>query len=353
MDLEDIKTMQKELSELVGLPGYEDDVSAFIIEKMKPYVDSIWKDPLGNVLAIKEGTENENRILLDAHTDEVGFMISHIENEGFLRFVLLGGFDNRIFLGKSVIIRNNVGKLFHGIIGSTPPHLLSAEDRKKMINISDLYIDIGMASEGEVKSNNIDIGSTGVLYDPFVEFPNGMIRGKAFDDRTGCNILIQIAKMIAEGGPLKDTILFSFSVQEEVGGRGAVTATYKLKPTMALALENTTAADVPGVEPKNCPVVIGKGPSITIADNSMLSSPKINNRLIKNAEKENIPFQIKKPKFGGTNAGKIHISRHGVPSSVVCVPCRYIHSPVSLLKLDDIVLTIKLVLAFILNPAKV
>ena len=355
MNIESIKVLQKELSSLIGVSGYEDDVSDFILKKIEKenLADKVWKDSLGNILAVKEGTDGNNRILLDAHTDEIGFMISHIENKGFLRFVPIGGWDKRILLGQSVMIRSGPGEIHRGIIGSKPPHLTSLNERKKIVEISDMYIDVGMGSKEEVVKNNIDIGTTGTLFSPYVEFPNNMVRGKAFDDRTGCNVLLHIMKLLKEGSPVKDTLLFNFAVQEEIGGRGAITGAYNLKPTVAIAIENTTAADVPGIKEAEVPAYIGKGPAITVADRSIISSPKVNERLIKNAELDKIPYQIKKPMYGGTDAGKIHISREGVPSSVVSVPCRYIHSPTSLLKLDDILNTIRLIDAFIRNSANI
>jgi putative aminopeptidase FrvX len=147
--------------------------------------------------------------------------------------------------------------------------------------------------------------------------------------------------------------LFNFAVQEEIGGRGAITGAFTLKPTIAIAIENTTAADVPDIKDHVIPAFIGKGPAITIADISVISSPKVNERLIKNAELAKVPYQMKKPLYGGTDAGKIHISREGVPSSVVSVPCRYIHSPTSLLKLEDILHTVELLDVFIRNSANV
>jgi endoglucanase len=351
MNIESIKSLQEELSTLIGVSGHEDDVSTFILNLIESenLTDKAWIDALGNVLAIKKGTNGKDRILLDAHTDEIGFMISHIEKNGFLRFVLIGGWDTRILLGQSVVIRSRAGELFHGIIGSKPPHLTTANDRKKIVEISNMYIDIGMNSLEEVTNNNVYIGVTGTLFSPFVDFPNNMIRGKAFDDRTGCNVLIQILRLLKENSSFKDTVLFNFAVQEEVGGRGAITGAFKLEPTIAIAIENTTAADVPGIRDAVIPAYIGKGPAITIADKSIISSPKVNDRLVRNAELDKIPYQFKKPMYGGTDAGKIHISREGVPSSVVSVPCRYIHSPTSLLKLDDILSTIHLIDAFIRN----
>ncbi|NHJ19604.1 MAG: M42 family peptidase [Candidatus Lokiarchaeota archaeon] len=355
MDLKSIRSLQEELSNLIGVSGYEGDVSSLIMEiiEKEALADKAWIDSLGNVLAIKKGSNEKDRILLDAHTDEIGFMISHIENNGFLRFVPVGGWDTRILPGQAVVIRSKTGKIYHGIIGSKPPHLTTIEERQKLIEIPEMYIDVGMSSVEEVSNNNISIGVVGTLFSPFVDFPNNMIRGKAFDDRTGVNVLIHTLRLLKEVSSFNDTVLFNFAVQEEIGGRGAITGAYNLKPTLALAIENTTAADVPGINEAEIPVYIGRGPAITIADKSIITSPKVNERLVKNAELNKIPYQFKKPIYGGTDAGKIHISREGVPSSVVSVPCRYIHSPTSLLNLDDILKTVMLVKAFIVNSAKV
>lgn len=354
LNIESVKEIQKKLSELLGVSGHEEEVRTFIIEEIEKrgLADKAWIDQLGNVLAIKKGHVGENRILLDAHIDEIGFMISHIDKKGFLRFVSIGGWDKRILLGQSVILKSRNGKLFNGIIMSTPPHLTTIEERKKVVDISNMYIDIGMTSKEEVLDNYINIGTVGTLYSPFVEFPNGMVRGKAFDDRTGCNVLLHTMMLLKEN-EYSDTVLFNFAVQEEVGGFGAITGAYELKPTMALAIENTTAADVPTIKDSENPAIIGEGPAITVADKSLISNPKVNKRLIKNAEIENITYQYKKPRYGGTDAGKIQFTRSGVPSSVVNVPCRYIHSPTSLLKLEDIVETVKLLEAFIRNPANI
>ena len=353
MNLENIKDLQEELSSLFGVSGFENEVSDYILNKIEneDLADEVWKDPLGNVLAIKEGKENKNRILFDAHIDEIGFMISHIEKSGFLRFVLVGNWDIRILLGQAVILKSKSGILLHGIIGSKPPHLTSPNERKRLSELTNMYIDVGMNSYDDVINNGIEIGSVGTLYDPFVEFPNNMVRGKAFDDRTGCNVLLQLLMELKQKSTSDNTLLFNFAVQEEFGRIGAVTGAFRLKPTMALAIENTTAGDVPDIKESKIPVYIGKGPAITIADKSIICSPYINKRLIENAKFEKIQFQIKKPMYGLTDAGKIQLTREGVPSTVVSVPCRYIHSPTSLLKLDDIVHTIQLLKSFIRNPA--
>lgn len=354
LNIESIKELQRKLTSLLGVSGHEEEVSNFIISEIEKnkLADKAWIDPLGSVLAIKEGSGGENRILLDAHIDEIGFMVSHINDKGFLRFVSIGGWDNRILLGQSVILKTGDEKLINGIIGSKPPHLTSVEERKKVVEIDNLYIDIGFSSYDEVVENKINIGTVGTLVSPFMEFPNGMVRGKAFDDRTACNVLLHILTLLKENEHT-DTVLFNFAVQEEVGGQGAMVGAYKLEPTMALAVENTTAADVPGISKDKIPVYIGEGPAITIADRGVISNPQVNKRLIKNAERENIPYQFKKPRYGITDAAKIQITRAGVPCSVVSVPCRYIHSPTSLLKLEDIYQTIRLIEVFIHNPANI
>ena len=355
LNIESIKDYQKKLSSLIGVSGYEEDVSNFILNEIetKELADKAWIDALGNVLAIKEGEDQNNRILLDAHIDEVGLMVSHIEKKGFLRFVLIGGWDTRILLGQSVILKSSSGQIFHGIIGSTPPHLTTVEERKKQVQSSDMYIDIGMTSEDDVLKHNVSVGTIGTLFSPFVEFPNGMVRGKAFDDRTGCNVILHIMKLLKSNSQIKETVLFNFAVQEEVGRKGAIIGAYNLKPSMAIAIENTTAADVPGVRESEIPAKIGEGPAITIADRALISHPKVNERIFRNGDLENIPYQIKKPIYGRTDAGMIQVSRRGVPSSVISVPCRYIHSPTSLLKVKDIYDTVRLVEVFLRNPANI
>jgi endoglucanase len=180
-----------------------------------------------------------------------------------------------------------------------------------------------------------------------------MVRGKAFDDRTGCNVILHVMKLLKMNRQVKETVLFNFAVQEEIGGQGAIIGAYNLKPTIAIAIENTTAADVPGIRESEIPAYIGKGPAVTISDRTLISNPKVNERIFRNAEFEKIPYQIKKPRYGGTDSGRIQISRRGVPSSVISVPCRYIHSPTSLLTLEDIYDTIRLVNVFIKNPANI
>lgn len=355
MTIKEIISLQKELSSFIGVSGFEDDVRDFLIEQITPLVDKVTKDTMGNVLAIKKGSNPEaHRILLDAHMDEVGFMINHIEPDGYLRFVMIGGWDTRTLLSQAVVIKSKTGKIYNGIIGSKPPHILTAEERKYLVQVKDMFIDIGMSSEEEATTNGINIGSTGTLYDPIIEMPNNQLRARSLDDRLGCNLIIQLLKRLKNNSKsLEETILISFSVQEEVGLRGVGPATYTLDPTMALAIETTVGANVPNVQIRDRPTEVGKGPAISIIDRSTISSQAVNERITKNAELAQIKFQYKRPAFGGTNAGIIHKTKGGIPTTIISVPCKYLHSPVSMASMDDALALLNLLEAFLLNKAKI
>ncbi len=346
IDRNEIIKMQEKLSNLIGCPGREEEVAEFILSQLNDCVDRAWIDPLGNVLAIKKGTvENGMKILLDAHMDEVGFMISHIEEKGFLRIAPLGGIDKRVMLGSLLQFQTDNNEKIVGIVGSHPPHITKSEERERVPEISEMFVDIGCQSREEVLAKGLHVGSVGTFYTKFEQLDDETVIGKAFDDRTACNVLLQVLKA------LKDvehphTILAVFAVQEEVGGRGATVGAFELQPTMALALENTIASDVVGVPTNKVVTSIGKGPAVTAADRSLITPKKVLNRINQAAEKDDIKTQYKMPIFGGSDGGRIAITRSGVPTGVVSVPCRYIHGPVAMLKIKDIEETIKLVYNF-------
>lgn len=347
---------QRRLSEILGVPGHEENVVKDIIEEIKPVVDRYWINPNGSLMAVIRG-KSDSAILLDAHTDEIGFIISHITDKGFSYFTLLGGFDERILLGQSVIIQNENNKRIFGVIGALPPHILSAEERKKPIAADRLFMDFGFLSREEAENNSVNIGTVGTLYSGFQELPGGRLKGKAFDDRSGCNILVQTALNI-KGKDLPYTVCFSWSSQEEVGLRGARTAAFDLSKKynieMAVACENTTAAAVPGVPPQKSPSILGMGPAITIMDSGLISSKKVRERLINVAKENKIPYQMKKPlRAGGTDAGAISITRSGISSGVVSVPARYIHSPCTIIDKKDLIAAVDLITAFVLDPSKI
>lgn len=250
-----IVNRQKVLSEILGVSGNEEKVVKQIIEEIKPYVDNYWVDATGNLLAVIEGPPGSPAILLDAHTDEIGFMITHVDEKGFAYFTTVGGWDERMFLGQSVIIEPKDERLF-GVVGALPPHILPPESRKESVTVDNLFLDFGFMSKEEADKSGVTVGTVGTLYAGFQELPYGRLKGKAFDDRSGCNILIQTAINLKEK-ELPYTVCLAFSSQEEVGIRGARTAAYafaeKYDIKMAIACENTTAGDVPKVPPHKSP----------------------------------------------------------------------------------------------------
>ena len=337
-----------ELSQVVGVSSREERVVKLIKEKVESFADEIKIDALGNLIATLKGTNKDApKLMLDAHTDEIGIMVNHITSDGFIYFSTIGGFVDLIFPSQLVVLvpENKKQKAVYGVIGIKAPHIMSPEERKVVLKHESLAIDIGAKSEEQVKSMGIDVGTTGTLVGEFKELPNDRVLGKAFDDRTGCVVLIETLRRLSKNRP-EGTIIFNFASAEEVGGRGATTAAYSIEPDMALAIENTTAADTPGISDKDCPTKLEHGPAFTVADRSLIVNPKILNHLKYLAGKLKIPWQYKKPLSGGTDAGRIAIVKSGIPSGVVSVPCRYIHSPLSLLCLKDIERTCDLIEAF-------
>ena len=347
IDRESVIKTQMELSNLIGCPGHEDEVTDYLMMKLENLnVDKAWIDPLGNVLAIKEGSDpNGLRILLDAHVDEVGFMISHISDKGFITVAPLGGIDKRIILGSLVQFQSSNEEKIIGVFGTSPPHITMPDEREKVPDISDMFVDIGCDSYEEVREKGLDIGSVGTFYVESKQLSENKILGKAFDDRTACNVILHVLEELKDI-EIPNTLLINFAVQEEVGGRGATVGAYSLDPNIGLALENTIASDVPGVSPQKTITKLGDGPAVTAADRSLIVPKKILERIKKAAEIDEIKWQYKKPTYGGTDAGRFALTKSGVPSGVVSVACRYIHSTAGILQIDDILDTIKLVTNF-------
>lgn len=337
---------QRELSELIGVPGHEQEVSDYLLSMLDTVLPNAWTDPIGNILGVREGNDpNGLKILLDAHMDEVGFMINHIDKNGFIRVDTLGGIDKRVLLGSQIVLQTEKNDRIMGIFGSAPPHITSSEEREKVPEVKDMFVDIGCSSYEEVREKGLDIGSVGTFHTQFRQLDDETLIGKGFDDRTACNVVLQVLKALSDED-IDNTIMVNFAVQEEVGTRGARVGAYTLEPNIALALENTIASDVPGVKDHKIVTALGKGPALTVADRSVIVPRKIIHRLKQAAKECGVQYQYKKPTYGGCDAGAIMLTRHGVPSGVVSVPCRYIHGPVGLLKIQDIENTIKLVKTF-------
>ena len=333
----------KKLSEAFGPPNNEAEVRNILRNELNHYSDTVREDNMGNVFFFKNGDPNKPTIMLTAHMDEVSFMVTYIDEEGFIRFHTLGGITAQVMPGQRILFRGKKGDV-HAIIGTKPPHIMTQEERNKLVPIDDLFIDIGAENDDEVKQKGIEIGTVGVFDVRFIDLGNGYFRGKSFDDRAGCAVMV---KVFQELNDRDYNIVAVGTVQEEVGLRGAKVAAWQVNPQYGLALEGTFAADVPGSKPHQMSSKLRSGPVITIADRTTLTHPKILNTLVKVAEKNQIPYQFKKIPSGGTDAGAIHLTKAGIPCGTVAVPCRYIHGPASILFEEDFTNTINLVKMFV------
>ena len=338
----EIKFLEK-LSNAFGPSGNEEDVTEILGKELKEYADEVHVDKLGNILFYHEGKKGYPKIMLSAHMDEVGFIITFIEDNGFLRFDTLGGITNNVMPGQKILFKGEKGFL-KGIVGTKPPHIMTPDEQNKMIPKEDLFIDIGADSLVQAQKKGADVGMLGVFDIEFEELGDGYYRGKSFDDRAGCTVLTEVFKT------LKDSpynVVAVGSVQEELGIRGARTAAWQVDPDYGLALEGTFVADVPGTRPDRVSSKIKGGPVVTIMDRTAFTHPQVLKALMKAGKGKSIPFQFKKVPVGGTDAGAIHLTRAGVPSGTVAVPCRYIHGPASILHIDDLKNTIRLVAEFV------
>jgi putative aminopeptidase FrvX len=321
----------EKLSNAFGPSGCEDEVRRTLARALHGKVDELQTDALGNLIAFKRGTGSGPRlkVMLDAHTDEVGLMITRIEKNGLLGFRAVGGIDQRLLLAKGVIVGQD---RIPGVILAPPIHLTKEEQRKQVIKIDQLAIDIGASSQDEAKGM-VKVGDYAAFDTRFqVLSQDGRrtVKGKAFDDRAGCAAAAALAK---EDYPVD--LYCSFSAQEEVGLRGARVAAYRIEPDMAFALEGTVCDDTPKKEDVSPTSELGKGPAISLMDHSFIADKRLVRLLTETAQTNSIPYQFKQPGVGGTDAGAIHLTKAGVPSVAVAVPCRYIHAPVSLMSLDD------------------
>lgn len=328
----------KRLTETDGVSGNEGKIRGLIKEEIAPYVDDIRIDAMGNLIAFKKGTKehSKKKIMLDAHMDEVGLIITYICDNGMLKFGTIG-IDQRVLLSKRVLIG---GKVF-GAIGVKAIHLQEKNERENVIKQENMYIDIGASSKEEAEKL-VKLGDYAAFITEFEEIGNGRMKAKALDDRAGCGVLMETLK---ESYP--DDIYACFTVQEEVGLRGAITASYKINPDIGIAIEGTTCSDVPGADEHMYSTVMGMGPAISIIDKSSYSSKEIFSALINTAESCAIPYQIKRTMTGGNDAGMIQLAHEGVKTGVVSVPVRYIHSPASMMDIKDYENTIKLIKEFL------
>lgn len=333
----------KRLTEASGLPGMEHEVRDVIREEIKGLVDEMRTDALGNLICYKKGTTGGPVVMLTAHMDEVGLMVQHIKSNGLIRFQAFGGVDPRVLVSKKVYIGPN---RVPGVIGSKPIHLQMADERKKAIPMDQLYIDIG-ANDQEEAEKLVEIGDGIVFATAYAEFGDGCAKAKAFDDRIGCAVLIELLKRKYDF-----PIYAVFTVQEEVGLRGASVAAHDLDPDLALVFEGTSAANVPDSSEHEYSTSLGEGPAISLMDAGMIANRKLIQDIIQIAEANGLPYQFRRTNFGGTDAGRIHLTKEGVPVAVLSVPTRYIHSPVSVIKMTDFENLVKLTDLYLQKIAK-
>jgi putative aminopeptidase FrvX len=317
----------RELSEAVGVSGDEGDVRAIVLDAVREHVDEVKVDALGNILAFQRGTGRRRlRVMLAAHMDEVGLMVAGHDNDGFLRVRAVGGVDPRLLPGALLQVGS---EHIPGVIGIKPIHLLKEEEGQRAPKIDDLVVDVGAKGKDEAK-RLAPVGTYAAFDTRFREL-GPTVTGKAFDDRVGCAVLVDLLR----GERFRFDVHAAFTVQEEVGLRGARVAAYAIEPDCAFALEGTIADDIPKDKDVSPTTELGHGPAITVMDRSYIADRRLVRLLTGTAEALGIPYQIKQPGIGGTDAGAIQPAREGVPSVTVAVPCRYIHGPAALMSLDD------------------
>lgn len=329
------------LSNAFGPSGCEEEVRDLILEAIKDDVDECRVDALGNLIALRRARAASTKrfpqkVMVAAHMDEVGLMITHIEKEGWLRFSNVGGIHSRVLTAKAVVVGS---QRVPGVIGTRPIHLLQEDERAKLPRIQDLYIDIG-ASDRSRAEQLVKVGDYAAFATKFTMVKESTLRavkGKAFDDRAGCAVLAELVK-----GDYAFDLYSAFTTQEEVGLRGAQVAAYSVEPDVAFVLEGTVCDDTPKKRDVSSVTQMGKGPAITVMDRSVIVDKRLARLLLNSADDLGIPHQFKQSVTGGTDAGAIQLSREGVPTAVVSVPSRYIHSPVCMLSLSDLEHTVTL-----------
>lgn len=334
----------RKLSNSHGISGFEDEVRDLIKAELEGFADEIRIDKLGNLIATKNG--NETNVMLTAHMDEIGFVVKKIDDKGFIRFAPIGGWFSQIALAQRVVLYGK--RKVYGVVGCKPPHVMKDEERKKAIEISDMFIDIGAKTKEEVVNLGINVGTPIAIDREIALLANNRITGKAFDNRVGVAVALESFKKCK----CSATVHFVATVQEEVGLKGAKCSAFLLSPDLAIVVDSCVSTDFPGSESVHMDISLGKGPVITIVDASgrgLIVSQKVLNWLRETAEKNAIPYQLEVAEGGTTDATAINLTKEGIPAGVVSIPARYIHSPVEVVDLNDIQWAIELIVKSLEN----
>jgi putative aminopeptidase FrvX len=338
-------TMMKELTDAPGVSGFEEPARAVMRRYLEP-LGEILTDNLGSIAGRKVGKQGGPKIMLAGHLDEIGFMVTRITDDGYLKFQTLGGWWEQVMLAQRVEVYTRNGPVI-GVIGSKPPHVLSPEERKRVYEKKDMFIDVGASSREEAASFGIRPGDPVIPVCPFTVMQNPkLLMAKAWDNRFGCALAIEVVRQL-QNEQHENEVYAVGNVQEEVGLRGATTTSNLIQPDIGFAFDTGIAGDTPGVGPDEAESKLGKGPTILLYDGSLIPHVGLRDLVIDTAEAENIPIQFDKIAGGGTDAGRIHLNGIGVPSLVVGVPVRYIHSHASIMHRDDFDNAVKLMVAVV------
>jgi endoglucanase len=345
MDVDYTEQLLKEITEAGGVPGYEGDVRAIMRQHLQG-VAEIEQDKIGSLIGKHVGSAEQPRVILAGHMDEIGFMVKLITKEGFIKFVPLGGWWDQVMLGHRVMVKTAKGDVI-GVLGAKPPHMLDAEERKKVVEKKDMYIDVGARSRDEVEEMGVRPGDPIIPVSEFTLMANpGFYLSKAFDNRLGCALAVQALHLLKDQGH-PNAVYAVGTVQEEVGLRGAKTSAHVIAPDVAIILEVDIAGDVPGIKEEETQVKVGGGPSLLMYDARMIPNLELRNLVIATAEELGIPLQFSTMTGGATDGGMIHIHNEGVPTVVIGVPTRHIHSHNAIIYRDDYDQALQLVVAVV------
>ncbi len=334
-------SLLKKLSDAPGVSGFEEEIRNIIKDELKDHVDEVEVDQMGNVITTRKGKPDGKKIMLAAHMDEIGLMIRYIDKDGFIKFSKIGGINDQMLLNQEVTIHTDDGEVI-GVIGSKPPHRMKESERKKILDYENMFIDIGAKTKEEAETW-VKLGDPITINQKFTKLGN-FYKGKALDNRIGCAIMIEVMKRAET-----DATLYGVgTVQEEVGLKGAKTSAFKLNPDMALALDVTIAGDHPGIKEEDAPAKMGKGPAVILVDASgrgLITHPMVKKLIITAGDEDVIPYQLEVSEGGTTDATAIHLTREGIPTGVISPPTRYIHTPVSVVDMEDVENAVNLILA--------
>jgi len=349
----EMKDTLKKLTSIPSVSGNEKNIAAAIRKELKGHVTSIEEDAFGNLIA-KKG-KGSPKIMIAAHMDEIGLMVKYVDEKGFIRFVKVGGVNDQMLISQRVII-HTPKKDYPGVIGSKPVHLLSEEERKQLVKFNAMFIDAGFKTDKEAKKAGVEVGSWVSIHSSPAVYENNRFKAKGLDNKAGCAALIELMKSIKP----KCEINAVFTVQEEVGLKGAKIAAYRITPDIGIVLDTTFPGDSPNIKKEETNVELGKGPVITLADggrecvgSGLIINPKLKDWIVSVAKKNKIPYQLEVIGGGTTDATVIALTKGGIPSISIGIPTRYLHTPCEVLDMKDLQDTVKLMQKALQNLPKI